>query len=124
MILDLLDALRPGFGVHVHGDALLPDHAPLRVQTPRASLSRAMQHLGGPFTPGQHRLRRGGDGPVFRGRVLNRLGEDEADRMHLLADLRCNPVRGHLVHDADEPAEEAPALVAVVMGRPPTSSGR
>ncbi len=65
----------------------MPNHDHLRVLAPRANLGRAMQHLGSAFTTGLHRLHRGGEGPVFRGRFLTRLVEDEARWTHHRADV-------------------------------------
>lgn len=101
LFLDLLDDLHVRFGVIVHGYALMPNHFHLLLQTPRGNLSRAMQHLGSAFTVGLNRLHLGWDGPVFRGRFKNRLVEDEAYWMHLLAYLHLNPVEGKLVADVD-----------------------
>ncbi|MCA9711777.1 MAG: transposase, partial [Myxococcales bacterium] len=71
-LLGLLSHLRPGFGVEVHGYALMPNHLHLLVHCPRGGLGRAMQWLQSRYSAHLRRTR-GGDGPIWRGRYRNRL---------------------------------------------------
>ena len=99
--LGLLADLPQRFGVEVHAYALMPNHFHLLVRCPRAGLGRAMQHLSSRYARWLNARRRW-DGPVFRGRYLNRVVEDDAYRAHLLAYLHLNPVAAGLVKSADQ----------------------
>jgi REP element-mobilizing transposase RayT/DNA-directed RNA polymerase specialized sigma24 family protein len=98
--LDALALLPARFGVIIHAYALMPNHFHLVIETPRANLSEAMRFLTGTFTQALNR-RHQWDGPIFRGRFRSRLIEDDGYMRHLLAYIHLNPVRAHLVPDAD-----------------------
>lgn len=101
LFLKLLAELPERFGVRVHGYALMSNHYHLLVETPRANLSRAMQHLGAQFTGLRNRHYPDWDGPLFRGRFKNRLVEEEAYWLHLLAYVHLNPVVAGLASSLD-----------------------
>ncbi len=86
LFIDTLANLPPRFGLRIHGYALMPNHYRLRVEVPRGNLSKAMRHLGQVFTQTYNR-HHGFDGPLFRGRLKNRLAQDGVFWLHLLAYL-------------------------------------
>lgn len=96
LFLEVLAELPDRFGVIVHAYVLMPNHYHLMLTCPRGNLSRAMRHLGARFTASLNRNHPQWDGPVFRGRFKNRVVEDDAYWMHLLAYIHMNPVRAHL----------------------------
>ena len=96
LFLDILADMPERFSAHIHGYALMPNHFHLMVEVPHGNLSAMMQVLGQEFTQAYNR-RHGIDGPLFRGRFKNRLVQDDAYWMHLLAYLHLNPVRARLV---------------------------
>lgn len=95
LFLDTVAEVPERFGARIHGYALMPNHYHLLVEVPRGNLSDVMKHIGATFTQAFNREHEH-DGPVFRGRFRNRLVEDDAYWMHLLAYLHLNPVRAHL----------------------------
>lgn len=101
VFLETLAELPTRFGVVVHAYVLMPNHYHLLLTCPRGNLSRAMRHLGARFTARLNQAHPAWDGPVFRGRFKNRVVEDDAYWMHLLAYIHLNPVRAHLAKDAD-----------------------
>ncbi len=100
LLLSLLETISVRFGVRVHGYALMPNHYHLMLEVPRGNLSAAMAFLAGRYSQTLNQ-RYEWDGPLFKGRFLNRVVEDEAYWRHLLAYLHHNPVRAGLVPTAD-----------------------
>lgn len=101
LFLNVLADLPERFDVRVHGWALMPNHYHLLLETPRGNLSAAMKHVGAEHTRRLNR-REGWDGPVFRGRFLNRVVDSDRYWAYLLLYLHLNPVRAHLVRDPGE----------------------
>ena len=101
VFLEVLAELPTRFGVVVHAYVLMPNHYHLLLTCPRGNLSRAMRHLGAQFTARLNPAHPNWDGPVFRGRFKNRVVQDDAYWMHLLAYIHLNPVRAHLTKDPD-----------------------
>jgi REP element-mobilizing transposase RayT len=98
--LEVLAHLPGRFGVRVHAFALMTNHYHLLLETPRANLSRAMQHLNSSYV--RHlNDRLGWDGPLFRGRFNSVLVQSDAQWRYLLLYLHLNPVRGGLALDVD-----------------------
>ncbi|AKJ95660.1 toxin RelE [Thioalkalivibrio versutus] len=80
---------------------LMGNHYHLLVETPDANLSRGMQWLNGVYTQNFNR-RHGRVGHVFQGRYKAILVEREAYLLELCRYIDLNPVRAHLVLDAEE----------------------
>lgn len=95
LFMDAAGDLPHMFGVRIHGFALMPNHYHMLIESPLGNLSAAMQHFGTSLTQNVNRVRKL-DGPVFRGRFKNRVVEDDAYWMHLLAYVHLNPVRAFL----------------------------
>lgn len=98
--LDLVAETAQRFGLRVHAYALMGNHFHLLVTSPRGNLSEAMSFLQSRFSRRQNDLYRW-DGPVFRGRFLNRLVTNDAYWRHLLSYVHLNPVAAHLVGEPE-----------------------
>lgn len=98
--LDLLAETSRRFALRVHAYALMGNHFHLLVTSPRGNLSKAMSFLQSRFSNHQNRTH-GWDGPLFRGRFLNRLVTDDRYWRHLLAYVHLNPVAAQLVSDPE-----------------------
>ena len=93
--LDLLGQLPQRFDVRIHGDALMPNHYHLMLESVSSKLSRAMQRLGSEYTLRVNAMM-GWDGAVFRGRFHNRVVDGDAYWRHLLLYTHLNPSRAEL----------------------------
>lgn len=67
LLIDLLAELDARFGLEVHAYCLMGNHLHLLVRSREPSLSSAMQWMMSTFTKAAN-VRRGVDGPIFRGR--------------------------------------------------------
>jgi REP element-mobilizing transposase RayT len=91
------------YGIEVHGYSLMPNHFHLLVRSSPdiANLSRSIGDLLGSYSRRVNALHRW-DGPIFKGRFKSQLLKHESYLFYLLAYIHLNPVRGHLVNEADE----------------------
>lgn len=88
----------PGrFGARVHAWALMGNHYHLLLDAPDGQLPRAMAWFGGTLARSMNAAH-GLDGPLFRGRYLNRVVEDDGYWRHLLAYVHLNPLGGRVGH--------------------------
>jgi REP element-mobilizing transposase RayT len=90
----LAAAVRTG-DVEVHAYAVLPNHFHLLVRSPKGRLSAAMQRSQDLYARWFNRTRMR-DGPLFRGRFVNRLIGDEAYWGAVLRYIDLNPVEAGL----------------------------
>ena len=98
--LHLLADLQPRFGVHVHAYALMGNHYHLLVSSHRGRLSAAMQFLNGTHARRFNR-RVKQDGPLYRGRFVSRVVEEERYWLYLLAYVHLNPLKDGFVTSAE-----------------------
>lgn len=91
----LLSELPGRFAARVHGWALMGNHFHLMLETPPGRLPAVMAWLDGTLARTTNAAH-GWDGPLFRGRYLNREVLDDAYWRHLLAYLHLNPVQARM----------------------------
>ena len=65
--LKTLKEVSEQFDAIIHAYCLMSNHYHLLIETPKANLSRIMQHINGVYTQRHNRLKKR-DGPLFRGR--------------------------------------------------------
>jgi hypothetical protein len=80
----------------------MPNHYHLLVRTPRGNLSRCMRHVNATYTQ-RVNLRRGWDGPLFRGRFHSQLVEEDRYLDQVFAYVHLNPLRAGLATRLDDP---------------------
>ena len=96
--LDLLRALRKGYGFRLYAYVLMANHVHLLVEAGRIPLSRVMQRLGSSYTQYFNR-RHGVGGHLFQGRYKAILCDKDSYLLELMRYLHLNPVRVKAVED-------------------------
>jgi len=94
----LAGAVRRG-DLEVHVYSILTTHFHLLVRSPRGGLSRAMQRILDAYARWFNRGRRR-DGPLFRGRFVNRIVESEAYFRAVVRYIDHNPVGARMARTA------------------------
>ena len=112
--LDLLSELRERFGVRVHAYVLMDNHYHLLLETPQASLSRAMQWLNVSYCVWFNRRHRR-QGHLLQGRFGAFIVEDDAGWQEVARYVHLNPVR---VADLELGKSARAAARAGMVGRP------
>jgi len=79
------------FDAVIHAYCLMGNHYHLLIETPRANLSRIMQHINGLYTQRHNRLRKT-DGTLFRGRYKSVLVDEDAYFLQLSRYIHRNPI--------------------------------
>lgn len=98
---DILAEVPGRFDARIHAWALLSSHFHLLVEVHRGNLGDLMRFVGSELARRTNRAR-GWDGPLLRGRYLNRAVLDDEYWRYLLIYLHLNPVEAGLVaHPAD-----------------------
>lgn len=89
--------------IEIHAFAVLTTHFHFLLRSPRGHLSAVMQRVQDAYARRFNRERRR-DGPLFRGRFVNRLVETEAHWLAVLRYIDRNPVEAGLAaHPVDYP---------------------
>src|SRR5258707_6131192 len=88
----LIASLPQRFGVRVHGYVLMPNHYHLKVECPRANLSRAMQWLNVGYSIWFNRKYKR-VGPLFQGRFKAILHDEASHGLTINKYIHLNPVR-------------------------------
>lgn len=91
LFTSLLSELPGRFATRVHGWALMGNHFHAMLEPPDGRLPAVMAWLDGELARKMNAAHRW-DGPLFRGRYLNRVVLDDSYWRHLLAYLHMNPV--------------------------------
>ncbi len=91
IFLEILGEACEKFEVIVHSYCLMSNHYHLLVQTPKANLSKFMQHFIGCYTQRLNKFAER-DGPLFRGRFKSKLVEDENYFIGLNRYIHRNPL--------------------------------
>ena len=74
--INTLTEAKEKFDAVIHAYCLMGNHYHLFIETPRANLSRIMQHINGLYTQRHNRLRKA-DGTLFRGRYKSVLVDED-----------------------------------------------
>jgi putative transposase len=69
----------------------ITNHYHLLIETPKANLSRIMQHINGVYTQRYNRLKKR-DGPLFRGRYKSVLVDEDSYLLQLSRYIHRNPL--------------------------------
>jgi REP-associated tyrosine transposase len=89
--LKTLKEVSEQFDAIIHAYCLMTNHYHLLIETPKANLSRIMQHINGVYTQRYNRLRKG-DGPLFRGRYKSVLVDEDSYLLQLSRYIHRNPL--------------------------------
>ena len=101
LFLDGLGEASSRYAVEIHSYCVMSNHFHLLVRSNEGKLSDFMRFVVGRFTR-MHNLRRGGDGPLFRGRFTSKHIDCDAHLIECLRYIHLNPVRASLVGTAEE----------------------
>jgi REP element-mobilizing transposase RayT len=89
------------YAVEIHSYCVMSNHFHLLVRSNNGKLSDFMRFVVGRFTR-MHNLRRGGDGPLFRGRFTSKHIDSDPHLVECLRYIHLNPVRAGLVETAEQ----------------------
>jgi putative transposase len=102
MFLTLLEEISLKFQIEVHAYCLMDNHYHLLLHTPKANLSRAMQHLSSLYTMRYNRLEKRTDGPLFRGRFKSKIIESENYLIQVSRYIHLNPYKAKMVKKLEQ----------------------
>ena len=102
-----------GFDAIIHAYCLMTNHYHLLIETPKANLSRIMQHINGIYTQ-RHNRQREKDGTLFRGRYKSVLVDQDSYLLQLSRYIHRNPleVKSKMVNQLEDyPWSSYPAYI-------------
>jgi len=111
--LKTLKEVSEQFDAIIHGYCLMSNHYHLLIETPKANLSRIMQHINGVYTQRHNRLKKC-DGTLFRGRYKSVLVDEDSYLLQLSRYIHRNPLevkRKMVVKLEDYPWSSYPAYI-------------
>lgn len=89
--LQTLQEASKQFDAIVHAYCLMPNHYHLLIETPKANLSRIMQHINGIYTQ-RHNRKQNKDGTLFKGRYKSILVDQDRYLLQLSRYIHRNPI--------------------------------
>lgn len=89
--LKTLKEVSEQFDAIIHAYCLMSNHYHLLIETPKANLSRIMQHINGIYTQ-RHNRKRKRDGTLFRGRYKSVLVDEDSYLLQLSRYIHRNPL--------------------------------
>lgn len=95
----LLEDTAQRWKIEVYAYCCMANHYHIALQTPHGNLARVMRHLDGVYTQ-WFNVRRGRDGPLFRGRYKAILIDADCYLTRVVRYIHRNPVRAGLVSEA------------------------
>lgn len=101
MFLELLGEISTKFEIEVHAYCLMSNHYHLLLHTPKANLSKAMQHLSSTYTIRYNRLEKRADGPLFRGRFKSKIIESKNYLLQVSRYIHLNPYKAKIVKEIE-----------------------
>jgi putative transposase len=101
LLLEALSEASSRYAVEVHAYCLMSNHFHLLARSKAGKLSDFMRFAVGRFSR-MHNLRRGSDGPLFRGRFTSKEIDSDSHLVECLRYIHLNPVRAGLVTTAEQ----------------------